>query len=359
MITITGKYTKANIMTDIVEEDVIKQVTFLCNHPLFKDKPISIMPDTHPGKGTVVGLACKFVDCFAIPALIGQDIGCGMLARKVSGRTINDYKKLDKVVREIKGKMPNWLKLNVERVANRIGTYIGNYEKTFCTLGSGNHFISLEQGEKGTWLITHTGSRNLGKDIYIYYMKKALEENLYKWGEEKQLSWLDKSAAEYYESVLMAQDFARHNAEAMQNYIIKEMKWKVEEEIYCPHNYFALSAPSIAHKGSIALPNLEMGIIPINMADGTFIVQGKGNNEDWLCSAPHGAGRLMSREQAKSSLDMKEYKDKMKNIYSTCVNTSTIDESPMAYKPIEQIKESIEPICEVIDHLKPVYNYKM
>ena len=137
------------------------------------------------------------------------------------------------------------------------------------------------------------------------------------------------------------------------------MKWKVEEEIYCPHNYFALSAPSIAHKGSIALPNLEMGIIPINMADGTFIVQGKGNNEDWLCSAPHGAGRLMSREQAKSSLDMKEYKDKMKNIYSTCVDTSTIDESPMAYKPIEQIKESIEPICEVIDHLKPVYNYKM
>ena len=178
-----------------------------------------------------------------------------------------------------------------------------------------------------------------------------------KWGEEKQVSYLDKSAMEYYESVLIAQYFARGNAEAMQDYIIKEMKWKVEDEIYCPHNYFYFGAPMTAHKGSISLANLETGIIPINMADGTFIVKGKGNNEGWLYSAPHGAGRLMSRADAKS-LDMKEYKNRMKNVYSSCVNVNTIDESPMAYKPIEQIKESIEPICEIVDHLIPLYNYK-
>ena len=357
MITVTGKYTSANIMTDNVEPDVIKQVTFLCNHPLFENKPIKIMPDTHPGKGTVIGLACKFDDRYAIPALIGQDIGCGMLARKVSGKTLKDYGKLDKVIRECKGKMPKWLHEKVEMISKRVGTYVGNYEKTFCTLGSGNHFHSVEVGKTGTWLITHTGSRNFGKDIYIYYMKKALEENLYKWGEEKQLSYLDKSAMEYYESVLIAQYFARGNAEAMQDYIIKEMKWKVEDEIYCPHNYFYFGAPMTAHKGSISLANMETGIIPINMADGTFIVKGKGNNEGWLYSAPHGAGRLMSRADAKS-LDMKEYKNRMKNVYSSCVNVNTIDESPMAYKPIEQIKESVEPICEIVDHLVPLYNYK-
>ena len=262
-----------------------------------------------------------------------------------------------KRLRDIKGKMPKWLHEKVDMISKRIGTYVGNYEKTFATLGGGNHFHSLEIGETGTWLITHTGSRNFGKDIYIYYMKKALEEHLYKWGEEKQLSWLDQSAQEYYESACIAQDFARNNAEAMQDYIIKEMKWKVEDEIYCPHNYFYFGAPLIAHKGSINLGNLEMGIIPINMADGTFIVKGKGNNEDWLYSAPHGAGRLMSRADAKS-LDMKEYKNRMKNVYSSCVNVNTIDESPMAYKPIEQIKQSIEPICEIIDHLIPVYNFK-
>lgn len=356
MITIYGKYTYANIMTNAVEPDVIKQVTFLCNHPLFEHKDIKIMPDTHPGKGTVIGLACKFDDRYAIPTLIGQDIGCGMLARKVSGKTLKDYPKLDKVIKECKSKMPKWLYKKVDMISKRIGTYVGNYEKTFCTLGSGNHFHSLEVGETGTWLITHTGSRNFGKDIYIYYMKKALSENLYKWGEEKQLSWLDKSAQEYYEAVCIAQDFARNNAESMQDYIIKQMNWKVEDEIYCPHNYFYFGAPLIAHKGSINLGNLEMGIIPINMADGTFIVQGTGH-PDYLNSAPHGAGRLMSRADAKS-LDMKEYKSRMKNVYSSCVSVNTIDESPMAYKPIEYIKESIEPICEIIDHLIPVYNYK-
>lgn len=360
MITITGKCTKAKIMTDMVEPDVIKQVTFLCNHPLFENKKIALMPDCHPGSGTCIGLVAEIDRNHIIPWLIGSDIGCSVSATKIKSKNIKDFAKLDKIIKSYK---PNKnsseyksLVFEIEQICSRHkwnpNTYINS-----LGIGGGNHFLSIEQG-KDTYLIIHTGSRVLGKDIYLHYCKLALEQNLYAdCGELKQLSYLnEKSSQDYILDMLSAQIYASLNHYLLINYILENMNWKKEDTIFCPHNYIDLDN-NIIHKGSISLIN-NIGIIPINMADGTLLVSSK-YNQDWLCSAPHGAGRIMKRCDAKERLNMKEYKEKMKNVYSTCVNTSTIDESPMVYKPIEQIKECIEPTCTILDHLKPLYNYKV
>ena len=379
MIELTGKYTKAKIFTNNVESDVIKQVTFLCNHHLFEKQPISIMPDVHPGKGTVVGLSTRLRKQNLIPSLIGTDIGCGMLIVKLKGK-INDFAKLDKVIRNLKTSNHIYprLTLELEELCSEKSKWIkdkNTYLKSIGTLGGGNHFISVEQGKTGTYLIIHTGSRSLGQDIAIHYTELALEQNPYaQSGELKQLSWLNEESSEkYLKAVQVAQLFAENNRYCIAQNIIKEMKWKLNDwEIYSPvgkamldipHNflYKAYEDNVIVRKGCQALHRGQVALIPINMADGSLLIKGNLLDEiyqDWNYSAPHGAGRLMSRQDAKN-LNMKEYKEKMKNVYSTCVNTSTIDESPMAYKSIEQIQKDIEPIADIVDHLIPLYNFKI
>lgn len=364
MITINGKYTNANIMTDNVESDVIRQVTYLCNHPLFENKKISIQADTHPGKATVIGLS---VDCDMtkiIPQLLGVDLYCTISAFEIKGKE-NDWSKLDKIVRNLKVKEPKHVKEIVEKLCDKHDLNINNYKNMFGGIGGGNHFISVEEG-LSRYLIIHSGSRTLGYDIAIKYSKLAYEQNPYTHsGELKQLAWLnEESSIEYIKDLNQLGNWVYYNHRYIAEAICKEMKWKIQDEIICPHNYidhFHLEEEpkTILHKGSISMIPNKLGIIPINMADGSFIVRGytAARHDLYNYSAPHGAGRIIARSEC-NNLDMKEYKNRMKGIYSTCVNVNTIDESPMAYKPMEQIIENIEPICEIIDHLKPVYNFK-
>ena len=375
MITITGKYTNANILTDNVESDAQRQILNLCNHLLFKNNQIVIMPDVHVGKSTVVGLSCQTL-INAIPSLLGPDIGCGLLVVKVKGKVLNDYAKLDKVIRseipsganhrktESKYIYPR-LKENIIELCKEYKWEASNYLKAIGTLGGGNHFISLEKGKTGTYLLIHTGSRNLGQEIAIYFGKLALEDNPYAYhGELKQLSYLNKEhTIKYYSAVQMGMTFAENNRYAIAQTILKEMSWKIDESWDIPHNYMD---GFYIRKGATNINENKISFIPLNMADGTFMVKGKIFDKTYgytpynerNYTLPHGAGRLCSRESAKELLDMKQYKDKMKDIYSTCVNVNTIDESPMAYKPIYIVEEGIKDIVDIIDHLKPVYNYK-
>ena len=356
MITISGKYTTANIMTDIVEPDVIKQVTQLCNHPLFEDKKICVMADVHPSKATCVGLSAE-IDDLIIPQLLGADLCCTISAWEIKGKE-NDWKKLDKVIKNMKIYPPKNILNRMQALCNYHNLNLRDYTGTWATIGSGNHFVSVEQGQN-RYLIIHSGSRNLGQDIAISWSKKAYEENPYRHsGEEKQLAWLGRDNSIIYKAELQDLRYIVETAHTyIAEYICKEMKWKIQDEIICPHNFID---GNILHKGSIAMNARKLGIIPINMADGSFIVRGytAARHDLYNYSAPHGAGRVLKRSECKEQLSMKEYKQRMKNVFSSNVSTSTIDESPMAYKPIEQIKESIEPICEIVDHLTPLYNYK-
>lgn len=359
MITINGKYTHADIMTDIVEPDVIKQVNFLCNHPLFKGKKIVLQSDVHPAKATCVGLSCEIDTQHIIPQLLGTDIYCTISAWEIKGKQ-NDWKKLDKVIKGLNIKPPKMIVDRVTALCNLYKLNPRDYLGQFGTLGGGNHFCSVEEGQNGKYLIIHSGSRNLGKDIAIYYFDLAYKQNPYAHtGELKQLSWLDSDDSIIYQNTLNElMIWVNYSQTYLAEAICKEMKWKIQDEIICPHNYIDLEN-KILHKGSIKMSPARLGIIPINMADGSLIVRGytAARHDLYNYSAPHGAGRLIARSEC-NNLNMKEYKKRMKNVYSSCVNVNTIDESPMAYKPIEQIKESIEPICEIVDELKPVYNYK-
>lgn len=348
---INGKYTTANILTDTVEPDVIKQVQYLCNHPLFEGKKIRIQADCHPSKATVVGLTCEIDRDHIIPQLLGSDIGCTVSAWEIEGKE-NDYSKLDKVIKGMKIPSSEQATRIVEVLCAKHGLNSRKYINMFGTIGGGNHFVSVEKGNK-TYLIIHSGSRNLGEDIAIRYSDKALKTNQYKGGFEKQLSWLnEEDSVEYFKDIDLLMDWVCRNHIAISDYICKQMKWKKKDFIICPHNY--IDSDFILHKGSIQV--IDRGIIPINMADGSFIVKSKAC--DNLSSAPHGAGRLLKRSEAKEQLDMKEYKERMKDVYSSNVNVSTIDESPMAYKPIDEIKKKVEEVCVIIDELKPMYNYK-
>lgn len=360
MITINGKYTTAQIMTDIVEPDVIKQVTQLCNHPLFEDKKIVLQADVHPSKATCVGLSAEIDTQHIIPQLLGTDIYCTISAWEFKGKE-NDWKKLDKVIKEMKIKPPKMIVDRVEALCNLYNLNSREYLGQFASIGSGNHFISVEYGQNSKYLIIHSGSRSLGYDIAVHYSKLACQQNPYAHsGELKQLSWLNPEDSIIYQSTMSELGlWVKYSQMYLAEAICKEMKWKIQDSIECSHNYIDLEN-KILHKGSIKMSPCRLGIIPINMADGSLIVRGysAARHDLYNYSAPHGAGRILKRSEAKEQLNMKEYKSRMKNVYSSNVNVSTIDESPMAYKPIEQIKESIEPICEIVDELKPVYNYK-
>lgn len=304
-----------------------------------------------------------------IPNIIGVDQSCGMYVTKLKKcATLKEYDKLDKVIKNfvptgLRGRkaisplVPEALKEEVKRYnIDYLKRSPDEDLKKVGSLGGGNHFIAIEKGETGTYLIIHSGSRDFGNKMAIYFQKLAIETNCYEDGELKQLSFLtDKNAEEYLKCAKVCQEYSQWNRYIIAQEILSNMNWKAEDNFETVHNY--IENDNIIRKGAISCKTDEKVLIPINMAYGSFIAIGKGNT-DWNNSGPHGAGRLYSRTQAKELLTMTDYKNSMKKVHSCCISTGTLDEAPMAYKDGDEIKELITPTAQIIDHLIPLYNYK-
>lgn len=397
MIILNGKYNSAKVFTEIIDEGAIAQIIELCNQPISENSSIRIMPDVHAGAGCTIGTTMTVSDKI-IPNLVGVDIGCGMETIRLKEKHI-EVQKLDKLIYE---KIPSGFE--IRRKAHR---YIEKIDlaKLYCykhidplraemsigTLGGGNHFIEADKGSDGSiYIVIHSGSRHLGVETAKYYQNEAyrrlnnssekevneLIERLKAEGKEKQIqSEIKKLTStkhtnvpkhlaycegelfeQYIHDMKIVQQFAFLNRQAMMNEIIKGMGFHVTERFSTIHNYIDTDK-MILRKGAVSAESGEKLLIPVNMRDGSLICTGKGN-PDWNCSAPHGAGRLMSRSQAKESFTVSEFKKQMKGIYTTSVNQQTLDECPMAYKSIEDIVDNIGDTVEINDIIKPIYNFK-
>lgn len=413
---VKGKYGSAEIYAVTVEQEAVSQVILLLNQKAFEGSRIRVMPDVHAGAGCVIGFTGKFTNNRVIPNIVGVDIGCGMLTKKL-GKTEIDFKAFDEHVKkvvpmgsrrnnntgkrkEIKDFLSKYLEISkLEEICKRIGADFSDVLNSLGTLGGGNHFIEVDSDKNSGehYLIIHSGSRNFGKRVAEWHQRKAeklLEQrrkdekswfdmemgtakqqnNLEKIEEiqkeyerkkeltnvPKQLSYLEGGEALLYiEDMHIAQRYAFANRELMCDRIITFFKDNTilkEDKFQTIHNYIS-EKDSIIRKGAISAGVGERVLIPMNMKDGCIIGIGKGNSE-WNNSAPHGAGRLMSRSEAKSKLSLEEFKREMKNIYSTTVERGTLDESPMAYKPMSEIMEVIGDTIDIEAVIKPVYNVK-
>ena len=395
MIEIQGKYNTAKVFTENIENEAYSQILNMMCQIWAKDVNVAIMPDVHAGKGCTVGTTMTIKDKI-VPNLVGVDIGCGMLVAKIKTKGHIEFGKLDKLIKEKipSGKEHRDNKHRFAKDFEKFDELIADVRReelnSIGSLGGGNHFIEVDQDDDGNYyIVIHSGSRHLGIVVAGYWEKKAVEYHkgtskakseliarLKREGREKEiqkelekipevivskeLSYLEGVDLDgYLHDMEIAQEFARLNREAMMDVIITEMGIKRDQILdkWCTiHNYIDIKN-GILRKGAISLQNGELAIIPINMRDGSLLVKGKGN-ENWNCSGPHGAGRLMSRSKAKETLSMEDYKSSMKGIFTTCVNSSTIDEAPMAYKPMDEIVENIKENAEIINIIKPIYNFK-
>ena len=371
MIELLGRYTSGKIFAKTIEQEVTAQVLRVLNHPIFKDCKIRLMPDCHVGKGCTIGFTSTLpINGEIIPNIVGVDQSCTISAYKIDGKDLDNYAKLDKVIRQhvpfgTGGKRKNVHKDIPERLIDDVNKLCKDFLKSnpiddllkIGSLGGGNHFISIEEGKTGTYLLIHSGSRNFGNNLARYFQNIAINKNCYLSGIYKELSYLDgKDAQDYLVCADICKQYSKVNHIVMAKEIFEKMQWNYSEIIMTHHNYIDLD-DQIIRKGAIRLDQAQLGLIPINMAYGTYLVEGKGNF-DWNNSGPHGAGRLFSRSQAKCCLSMEQYKESMKDVYSTCVSTKTLDESPMAYKPGEEIEQLIKDTCLIVDHLVPKYNFK-
>ena len=364
MKTVKGIYAVAKIFTDDVEQYAEAQVKMICDNQVAEGSRIRLMPDIHPGKVGPIGLSMTVTDK-VIPQLLGVDIGCGMTCVKLNKDNV-EFQKLDRVIREnvpsgfAIRKEPHHMaaefpyeKLHCARHVNR-----PKAERSLGTLGGGNHFLELDRGEDGSlYLVVHTGSRHLGEEVAEHYTKLAhtslkaqrLEVPYY-------MSYLEGDEEEnYMEDVQTVEDYAELNRQIIVREILKGMKWKAVEQFSVAHNY--LDASGVLRKGAIAAEKGFQVIIPANMRDGMLLGIGLGN-EDWNCSAPHGSGRRLKREDVKSWYTVSDFKREMKGIYSSCVGTDTLDEAPFAYRSLAEIAERIRDTVQITEILKPVYNYK-
>ena len=394
---IDGKYAKAKIFTDFVDDRAIEQIKTLCDQEFVNGSKIRIMPDVHAGAGCTIGTTMQIKDKI-VPNLVGVDIGCGMLTY-VLQETDVDLKKLDQCIYD---KIPAGMVVRVsphefiEKVNLQdlrcLGEINQNRAKlSIGTLGGGNHFIEIDKDDDGTlYLVIHSGSRYLGKQVAEYYQEegyRALNHctkkdianmiaDLKKQGRVKEIqTTLEKTktqiitkipkALAYVEGQLfddyicdmkIVQQYATYNRLAMAKEIIDTMGWHIVESFTTVHNYIDTNA-MILRKGAVSANRGEKLLIPINMRDGSLICVGKGN-EDWNCSAPHGAGRAFSRKTAFHQFSMDEYRKQMEGIYTTSVNEETLDECPMAYKNMDVIVKNIAPTADIIKVIKPIYNFK-
>lgn len=397
MIELNGKYNSAKVFTDIIEQDAISQIITLCSQEFAKDSIIRIMPDVHAGTGCTIGTTMTIKDK-AVPNMVGVDIGCGMETVRLKEKHI-ELQKLDKLIYE---KIPSGfgIRNTPHRYAEKISLEnlyciehidFEKAEKSIGTLGGGNHFIEADKGNDGSiYIVVHSGSRHLGVETAKYYQNEAyrrlnktaksdidaLIEHLKSEGKTKNIQQeikklvntkttgipkhlayaQDELFEQYIHDMKIVQEFALINRQAMMNEIIKGMGLHVKEQFSTIHNYIDTDN-MILRKGAVSAQEGEKLIIPINMRDGSLICTGKGN-PDWNYSAPHGAGRLMSRSQAKQNFTVSEYKKQMQGIYTTSVNAGTLDECPMAYKNIDDILDNISDTVTVDDIIKPIYNFK-
>lgn len=390
------------IFTNNIEESAKQQIDLLLEQEAFKDCKIRIMPDVHSGAGCVIGFTGNLGDK-VIPNVVGVDIGCGMLCVNL-GNIDLDLEELDNV---IKTNIPSGMNVREEEFGEFDLTELYCFkelknkeswlEKSLGTLGGGNHFIEIDFDDEGNkYLVIHTGSRNLGKQVCEIYQKKAMdhcsykeemqkerEELIKKYKEDgrqkeiqeglkqinlkyegktklpKELCYIEgKDREEYLHDMRICQNFAFKNREYIYGEIILKLGLElcVKDWFQCIHNYINFE-DNIVRKGAISSRKGERVIIPINMRDGCILGIGKGN-EDWNYSAPHGAGRIMSRNVAREQLNVEDFKESMEGIYTTTANEETIDEAPMVYKPIEEIIENIKDTIEIEKIIKPIYNFK-
>lgn len=390
------------IFTKNIEEEAIKQINELLEQEAFKDSKVRIMPDVHAGKGCVIGFTGDLGNK-VIPNIVGVDIGCGMLCVGL-GQADIDLKELDKVIHNY---IPSGMNVNEEIYEyfdiSRLLCHkeLKNkdkwLEKSLCSLGGGNHFIELDiDKDNNKYLVIHTGSRNLGKQVAELYQEKAIKYCSYEKeiNQEKQniineckeqhrekeiqqalievnkkyegktklpkdLCYLEgKLREDYLHDMKICQEFASKNRELIATKIINKLGLYlfIENHFETIHNYIDFE-DNIVRKGSIKADKGKQVIIPMNMRDGCIIGIGKGN-EDWNQSAPHGAGRIMSRMKAKTELSLKDFEESMKDVYTTSVCVKTLDESPMVYKPMKEIIDNIKDTVDVIKIIKPIYNFK-
>lgn len=364
MKTVKGIYAKAKIFSDDIESYAEAQVKMICDNEIADGSTICMMPDIHPGKFAPIGLAMSIADK-VIPQLLGVDIGCGMTCVKLN-KSNAEFQKLDRIIREnvpsgfMIRKVPHYMSeefsfdgLNCANNINR-----NKAENSLGTLGSGNHFIEIDKGDDDSlYLIVHTGSRHLGEEVAEYYTKLASNSlKGHKIEIPYYMSYLDgENKKAYIEDVQFIQRYADLNRQIIIKEILKGMKWKAIEQFSVAHNY--IDDFGILHKGSISARSGEKVIIPVNMKDGVILGIGKGNVE-WNYSAPHGSGRKLKRTDVKNQYTVSDFKKDMKGIYSTCVNSETLDEAPFAYRSISEIAEQIKDTVEITEILKPVYNFK-
>ncbi len=362
LITIQNCFNTAIVFSEGIDPGAAGLLRALCGSPISQNSKIRVMPDVHAGKGCAVGMTMTISDCVA-PGLIGPDIGCGMTVFKVGGRR-PELQKLDKTIREA---IPAGcgLRTKIHRFSEQIdlktlncSRHIQEEKAMRCigTLGGGNHFIELDQSRDGSfWLIIHSGSRNLGAGVANFYQKAAFDSCPE--GTPYELAYMSGALmADYLHDIKIVQAYAELNRRAIASDIVKRMKWDVELAFSTVHNYVDADC-MVLRKGAVSARQGEQLIIPMNMRDGCLLCVGKGNRE-WNESAPHGAGRLMSRAEARQRFTLSQFKKEMDGVYSSSLSHDTIDESPMAYKPMEQILAQIGPSVEIKEHIRPVYNFK-
>ena len=363
---IKGKYNEAIVYTDNMDDDTVKQIETLLDQEFLKDSKIRIMPDVHLGVGCTIGTTMTVNDK-VVPNLVGVDIGCGMEVIKIK----NTYIELEKLDKLIYNKIPAGFKIrdkehrfnseiDLEKLRCKKHVNLDRAKKSIGTLGGGNHFIEANKDEEGNiYIVLHSGSRHLGLQIANYYQKvahKSLPPEL-KSQIPKSLAYLTGDLFDdYIHDMEIAQQYAVVNRRAMMDEIIKGMKLDVVERFTTIHNYIDTES-MILRKGAVSAKAGEKFILPINMKDGSIICEGKGNPE-WNYSAPHGAGRIMSRKEAKSTFTLSEFKKSMENVYTTSVSKKTLDECPQVYKPMEEILENIHETAKILHHIKPIYNFK-
>ena len=397
MIEIRGKYNEAKIFTDVVDSASLAQVQELCNQEFTAGSRIRLMPDIHAGKGCTIGTTMTITDK-VVPNLVGVDIGCGMETVRVR-ETRLELQKLDKLIREkipsgfsIRDKAHRYAdEIDLEELCCASHVDLLRAAKSVGTLGGGNHFIEVDRDDDGAlYVVVHSGSRHLGVEVAGYYQEAGYRElnrtdpasvealtarlkaegrdreiqkelrklkNLKRTPIPKVLAYVSGELLEQYiHDMKIVQQFAMLNRQAMMDEIVKGMKLHVEEQFTTIHNYIDTDS-RILRKGAVSAQAGERLLIPINMRDGSLLCVGKGN-EDWNCSAPHGAGRLMSRAEAKQSFTVSEFKKQMEQIYTTSVSKATLDECPMAYKGMQDILDNIGPTAEVEKIIRPIYNFK-
>ena len=365
MVELQGKFNNAKIFTDSAEHSAIVQIQHLLNQEFMTGSTIRVMPDAHAGMGCTIGTTMTITDK-VVPNLVGVDIGCGMETVLLKDKRI-EYSQLDKAIHQyipagfdVRKASHHYID-DIDLSKLRCGKHVNLKRAVLSigTLGGGNHFIELNQDEEGQlYLVVHSGSRNLGKQVCEHY-QNAAADSLGRTGKgaDRVLAYVQGQLLEdYLHDMAIVQRFADLNRKAIVKELEKRVKFKIVEQFMTIHNYIDLDT-MILRKGAISAQKGERMLIPMNMRDGSLLCIGKGN-PDWNYSAPHGAGRIMSRNSAKKSITLTQYEKAMQGVYTSTANRSTLDEAPFAYKPMEEIVANIGDTADIVKVLKPLYNFK-